>query len=108
MRASMCRASECKGKKSERAYWKDIVWKERKLDQNEWTEGAGTLLLAGEINTLLTGSKGRHILRRPHIFDGRDFLRATEVTHGLETAELWHRQFNREQMRSRAASRLTV
>jgi hypothetical protein len=79
-----------KGKKSQRAYWKDIRWKEKKVDRNEWTEGAGTLLLAGDINTFLTGSKGRHILRRPHIFDGRDFLRVTEVTHGLETAELWY------------------
>jgi hypothetical protein len=32
-----------KGKKSQRAYWKDIRWKEKKVDRNEWTEGAGTL-----------------------------------------------------------------
>jgi hypothetical protein len=85
----MCRESESKGKKSERAYWKDLRWKEKKVDQNEWTERAGTLLLAGEI-LFSTGSKGLYILRRPHIFDDRDFLRAIEVTHGLETAEFWH------------------
>jgi hypothetical protein len=90
MRAAMCRESETKGKKSKRAYWEYVMWKEKKVDRNEWTEGAGMLLLAGEINTLLTGSKGRHILRRPHFLDGHDFLRATEVNHGLETAELWH------------------
>jgi hypothetical protein len=86
----MCRESENKGKKSKRAYWEDVRWKEKKVNQNEWTEGAGTLLLTGEINTFLTGSKGRHILRRPHFLNSRDFLRATEVTHGLKTAKLWH------------------
>lgn len=36
MRAAMCRESENKGKESERAYWEDVRWKEKKVDGNEW------------------------------------------------------------------------